>query len=133
MFRYGDHRQRSIMRYEPKKFWTELLIKPSYGRSDFQTVSDFPSSLSAEIMVFSRMSRINPGPAGCEGSNGMWKKSLNSFLNGKKITLVTPQQKRPWIQLKMKRPMRILAVTICLCQFKCLTFDMIRLSSNQDS
>ena len=115
MFRYGDHRQRSMMRYDPKKFWTELLIKPIFGRSDFQTVSDLPSSLSAEIMVFSRMSRINPGHSGCEVNNGKWKKSLNSLLNGKKITLVTPQQKNPWIQLNMKRPLRILAVTICLC------------------
>ena len=104
-----------MMRYDPKKFWTELLIKPIFGRSDFQTVSDLPTSLSAEIMVFSRMSRINPGHSGCEVNNGKWKKSLNSLLNGKKITLVTPQQKNPWIQLNMKRPLRILAVTICLC------------------
>ena len=103
-----------MMRYEPKKFWTELLIKPTHGRSDFQTVGDLPSSLSAEIMVFSRMSRINPGHAGCEVTKGKWKKSLNSYLNGKKITLVTPQQKNPWIQLNLKRPLEILAVTICL-------------------
>ena len=101
------------MRYEPKKFWTELLIKPSYGRSDFQIVPDLPPTLSAEIMVFSRMSRINPGLAGCELNKRNWRKSLNSYLNGKKITFVTPQQKNPWIQLNLKRPMEILAVTIC--------------------
>ena len=103
-----------MMRYEPKKFWTELLIKPTHGRSDFQTMADLPSSLSAEIMVFSRMSRINPGPAGCEVTKGKWKKTLNSYINGKKITLVTPQQKNPWIQLNLKRPLEILAVTIGL-------------------
>ena len=103
-----------MMRYEPKKFWTELLKKPTYGRSDFQTVADLPSSLPAEIMVFSRMSRINPGHAGCKVGKGKWKKSLNSYLNGKKITLVTPQQKNPWIQLNLKRPLEILAVIIFL-------------------
>ena len=60
------------------------------------------------------MSRINPGHAGCEVSKGKWKKALNSYLDGKKITLATPHQKNPWIQLNLKRPLEILAVTICL-------------------
>ena len=127
MSRYGDHRQRSMMRYDPKKFWTELPIKLAYGRSDFQAVADLPATLSAEMMTFSRMTKINPGPPGCEVNRGEWRRSLNSYLNGKKMTLVTPPQKNPWIQLNLKRPLAILAVTICFAKISSnITLDMIQ-------
>ena len=55
------------------------------------------------------------------------ERSLNSYLNGKKMTLVTPPQRNPWIQLNLKRPLAILAVTLCFAKISSnITLDMIQ-------
>ena len=35
---YGDYRQTALLRYEPRKYWTQLLVAPRHGRSDYQLV-----------------------------------------------------------------------------------------------
>ena len=38
---YGDYRQTALLRYEPRKYWTQLLVAPRHGRSDYQLVGRY--------------------------------------------------------------------------------------------
>ena len=108
LLRYGDHKQKSLLRYEAKKYWTELLVKPSYGRSDFQIIQNIPDTFSAKPRYFSKYTKINPGD--CSVIN--WKNTLKSYFNGKKIILATPKQIDPWIQINMGKELLITEVDI---------------------
>ena len=105
IFRYGDHRQRSVMRYEPKKFWTEMLVKPEAGRSDFQIVSDLPQSVLIMARTSSRFTLVKDGDGAVE-----WKSRVNSIIHGRKVLLVTPEAVDPWMQLNLGQENPILSV-----------------------
>ena len=46
---YGDYRQTALLRYEPRKYWTQLLVAPRHGRSDFQLVGRYLQIISTDI------------------------------------------------------------------------------------
>ena len=98
------------MRYETKKYWTELLVKPSYGRSDFQVVPNIPETFSARPRFFSKLTKINPGKC----SIIKWKNSLQSYFNGKKIVVATPKQIDPWLQINLGQELLINAVNVTI-------------------
>ena len=84
------------------------MVKPSYGRSDFQIIQNIPDTFSAKPRYFSKYTKINPGD--CSVIN--WKNTLKSYFNGKKIILATPKQIDPWIQINMGKELLINEVDI---------------------
>ena len=99
------------MRYEIKKYWTELLVKPSHGRSDFQVVPNIPERFSARSRFYSKLTKLNPGKC----SVIKWKNSLKSYFNGKKIIIVTPKQIDPWLQINIGQELLINQVRVKTC------------------
>ena len=93
------------MRYEQKKYWTEMLVKPESGRSDFQIVPDLPQSVVIMARTSSRFTLVKHGDNAME-----WKSRINSIVHGRKVVLVTPEVDDPWLQLNLGQENPILSV-----------------------
>jgi len=110
--RYGDTRQHAVLRYEPKKYWTELLVKPKNGRSDFQIVSDLPSTFAAKLKIFSRLTKMYQKEENLVFDNSVmeWKKYLNTYVEGMKTVVITPEARNPWLQVYIGQEVPVLEV-----------------------
>ena len=101
------------MRYDRRKFWTELPVKLLYGRSDFQIIPDFPSQLVAPPNMFSKLTKISQNDeaeADPQSSQEGWRNSLGSYYRGERLGLTTNIQRNPWLQLDLNFELFIVLV-----------------------
>ena len=93
-----------MLRYNRRKFWTELPVQLLYGRSDFQIIPDFPSQLVASPNMFSKLTKISQNDeaeADPQSSQEGWRNSLGSYYRGERLGLTTNIQTNPWLQLDL--------------------------------
>ena len=100
------------MRYNRRKFWTELPVKLLYGRSDFQTIPDFPSELVASPNMFSKLTQISHNDEAEADQEDDWRNSLGSLYRGERLGLTTTIQRNPWLQLDLDFELFIVLVIL---------------------
>ena len=102
-----------MLRYNRRKFWTELPVKLLYGRSDFQIIPDFPSLLVAPPNMFSKLTQIShKAETELQPSEEDWRKSLGSLYRGERLGLATDTQTNPWLQLDLDSELFIVLVIL---------------------
>ena len=128
-----------MLRYNRRKFWTELPVKLLYGRSDFQIIPDFPSELVASPNMFSKLTQIShndDAEADPESSQEDWRNSLGSLYRGERLGLTTTIQRNPWLQLDLDFELFIVLVILStrriILLFSTQLFPPFRLSLSQD-
>ena len=113
-----------MLRYNRRKFWTELPVKLLYGRSDFQIIPDFPSQLVAKPNMFSKLTQISQNDeAEAEADQENWRNSLGSLYRGERLGLTTNIQRNPWLQLDLDFELFIVLVILPGGEFKLDYFD----------
>ena len=124
--RYGWSRQSTMLRYNRRKFWTELPVKLLYGRSDFQIIPDLPSQLVAKPNMFSKLSQISQNDyavAEAETDQENWRNSLGSLYRGERLGLATNILRNPWLQLDLDFELFIVLVILQGGEFHFFTLD----------
>ena len=118
------------MRYNRRKFWTELPVKLLYGRSDFQIIPDFPSELVASPNMFSKLTQISQNDEAEADQEDDWRNSLGSLYRGERLGLTTTIQRNPWIQLDLDFELFIVWV-ILSTRRRILLFKILLISPHQ--